>query len=97
MTATRTHRIEALVDGTTVLEGLTTARPSQTGELIIQPEYVRAGTLHVEPDGLVRVRPRPERSVDDDTQLAAAPRTVRIDPSHFCEVWIDGRLTHMTR
>lgn len=94
---TRTRRLEALVDGVTVLEGITTARPTGDGALIVQPEYLRAGVLELDPTGAVTVRPRAERAGDDDSTIPSLPRTVRIDPGSFCEVWIDGRLAAMRR
>ena len=34
---------------------------------------------------------------DDDSTLEPMPRSIRLRTSDFCELWLDGRLVHMTR
>ena len=90
------RRIEALVDGTTVVEGTTTMR--RTGDHVtVRPDYVRAAMVTLGADGTLLVRPRAERDADDDSTLEPMPRSTRLRTSDFCELWLDGRLVHMTR
>ena len=93
------RKLEALVDGTTVVEGTVreVARSNGRPLLVIEPSYLRAGFVRVTRSGMIRVRVRAEQERESDAALADLPADARLDPSGFCEVWLDGRLVAMAR
>jgi len=95
---TTERRIEALVNGTTALEGFArTGAQGAPAQLWIRPTYLRAGLVSVDASGALRVRPRTERDSTSDAAIESAPTTVRIDATEFCEVWLDGRLAYIAK